>query len=268
MPGKFKKVFDGVYLVGNGGWGGTEAVSKPGDGNVYLVDGGGELALVDSGVGPQCHDIIENVKAAGFAPEKITSIFLTHAHGDHSGGAAWLAGVTGARLCAGEVTARALAAGDRCLVGGLGPFSGRTVAPLPVERWLRDGDEVSVGAVRIKALYTPGHTIDSCSFLADVGGRSVLFSGDTVVGNQPRADFGGRVFKGMLGWLDGHWSAPITTYVATLERLLALEPDVMLPGHGIPNDRATAADAIRAGIKNLKRILDDPDLFIMFAIER
>jgi hypothetical protein len=76
MSGQAIKVVERIWLVGNGGWGGSRKLSKSGDGNVYLVDGGSELALIDTGVGPEAGDILDNIKAAGFSSEKLTKIFL------------------------------------------------------------------------------------------------------------------------------------------------------------------------------------------------
>jgi hypothetical protein len=70
----------------------------------------------------------------------------------------------------------------------------------------------------------------------------------------------------MLGWLDGHWSTPISGYISTLEALEEVKPDITLPGHGIPNDASQTMEAISIGIENLKRILEDPCLKTMFAI--
>jgi len=258
---------EGVWWVGNGGWGGTRRLSEPGDGNVFLIDGGSELALVDTGLATKNPRILANVAAAGLDPGRITAIFLTHAHCDHAGGAAWLRAKTRARIFAGGVTAKAFRTGEKLLIGGLRPFEKFSFRRPAADRILKDGEEVHVGSLRMKMLCTPGHTIDSCCYFVRIGGRRVLFSGDTVVGNQPRPDLR-RIFRGMLGWIDGHWSAPFSTYIASLERLLALRPDIMLTGHGLPNEAVSAADAMRVGIRKLGKIMNDPDLFIMFPFER
>jgi glyoxylase-like metal-dependent hydrolase (beta-lactamase superfamily II) len=156
---------------------------------------------------------------------------------------------------------------EKLLIGGLRPFAKFSFHPPAVDRTLADMKEVRVGRVRVRMLHTPGHTVDSCCYVTDVGGKRVLCSGDTVVGTQPRADLG-RTIKGMLGWLDGHWSAPLSVYVASLRRLLRLKPDVMLTGHGISNDAATATGTMKAGIRKLRRIADDMELLIMFPLER
>lgn len=58
--------------------------------NCFLIDTGKKKILVDTGAGelfgPPSGKLIENMKAAGYRPEEIDTILLTHIHGDHSGG--------------------------------------------------------------------------------------------------------------------------------------------------------------------------------------
>jgi glyoxylase-like metal-dependent hydrolase (beta-lactamase superfamily II) len=51
--------------------------------NAFLIKKGETLILVDTGIGKQ---LPENLKAAGFKPEQVNAIVLTHTHGDHTGG--------------------------------------------------------------------------------------------------------------------------------------------------------------------------------------
>jgi len=270
MRGKCQRVSERVWCVGRGGWGGAqEPLSKPVDCNVFLIDGGDELALVDMGIGPDAPQILANIEATGCDGALLTTVFITHAHGDHSGGLRWLRGMTEARIVAGAVTARALETADPCVIGDLGPFRAPGTKPVTVDKWLDDGEEYTLGDVTVTALHTPGHTVDSTCFITDIGRKRLLFSGDTAIGNQPRRDFGRRtIVKGMLGWLDGHWSAPVSQYVESIKRLEALNADLLLPGHGMVNNKAVAAEGLREGRKRLQRLLDDRELFIMFALER
>ena len=87
-----------VHLVGSGATGAD--LSNPYDCHVYLVDGGGPLALIDAGVGLEPELILANVRAAGFDPAAIETIALTHAHADHGGGAGPLHELTGAEVLA------------------------------------------------------------------------------------------------------------------------------------------------------------------------
>ena len=58
--------------------------------NAYLVDTGSKLVLIDTGNGrmgsPDMGKVLENLRVAGYEPEQINEVYLTHMHGDHIGG--------------------------------------------------------------------------------------------------------------------------------------------------------------------------------------
>lgn len=58
--------------------------------NSFLINTGEKLILVDTGAGelfaPACGRLVANLRAAGYKPEQIDAILLTHIHADHSGG--------------------------------------------------------------------------------------------------------------------------------------------------------------------------------------
>jgi glyoxylase-like metal-dependent hydrolase (beta-lactamase superfamily II) len=58
--------------------------------NGFLIDTGTQRILVDTGSGgssgPNSGRLVENMRAAGYQPEDIDVILLTHLHGDHAGG--------------------------------------------------------------------------------------------------------------------------------------------------------------------------------------
>lgn len=55
--------------------------------NAYLVNTGAHLILVDTGLGgcggPTSGHLLENLKAAGYRPEDVDAVLITHMHGDH-----------------------------------------------------------------------------------------------------------------------------------------------------------------------------------------
>lgn len=58
--------------------------------NAFLINTGSKLVLVDTGAGvlfgPTLGKFLQNLKAAGYQPEQIDEIYITHMHGDHVGG--------------------------------------------------------------------------------------------------------------------------------------------------------------------------------------
>jgi glyoxylase-like metal-dependent hydrolase (beta-lactamase superfamily II) len=58
--------------------------------NGYLVNTGSKLVLIDTGAaglfGPTLGNLVANLKAAGYKPEQVDEIYITHMHPDHVGG--------------------------------------------------------------------------------------------------------------------------------------------------------------------------------------
>ena len=63
--------------------------------NAFLINTGSKLVLIDTGTGGKganfavfrgCGHLIANLRAAGYAPEQIDEVYITHAHLDHVGG--------------------------------------------------------------------------------------------------------------------------------------------------------------------------------------
>ncbi len=99
-----------VYLVGSGALGFD--LTDPFDCHVYLIDGGDELALVDTGAGLGHDAILANIAAHGFDPGRLRAVLLTHAHADHAGGAARLYLELGLSVAASPLAADRVRRGD------------------------------------------------------------------------------------------------------------------------------------------------------------
>ena len=58
--------------------------------NAYLINTGSKLVLIDSGAGnlfgPTLGNLVNSLKAAGYQPEQVDEIYITHMHADHVGG--------------------------------------------------------------------------------------------------------------------------------------------------------------------------------------
>jgi glyoxylase-like metal-dependent hydrolase (beta-lactamase superfamily II) len=214
-----------VHLVGSGRIGGFRMTDDY-DAHVYLIDGGDELALVDAGFGRAPESIVDGIVAAGLDPSRLAYVLLTHGHADHARGAAYFERTFGATVVAHADLARALETADDDVTGlrlGLAAGSfppGTAFEPCTEVRRVHDGDRIQVGSVPVEVLATPGHAATHLSFLADVDGRTALFSGDALF-------VGGRVL--MLSFPDSSLAACLETV-----RTLHARPfDALLPGHGV-----------------------------------
>lgn len=60
--------------------------------NAYLINTGSKLVLIDAGAGslfgPTLGKLAANLQAAGYKPEQVDEIYITHLHADHVGGLA------------------------------------------------------------------------------------------------------------------------------------------------------------------------------------
>jgi hydroxyacylglutathione hydrolase len=217
------KLADRIHLVGSGSQGFD--LTDPFDCHVYLLDGGHELALVDVGAGMGAEAIVENVRREGFAPERIRHLVLTHAHGDHAGGAARMRGLLDRpAVYLSRERAEALRAGDERTISldvakqaGIYPRDYR-LEPCEVDVELADDDTVRVGDLSLRVLDTPGHADGHVSLLLDHEGRRSLFAGDAVF-------FGGKIL------LQNIHDCRLDAEIRTLRKLRELRVDALFPGH-------------------------------------
>ena len=177
--------------------------------NCYLIycEKTRECAVMDPGAQPE--KIIQSVAALGLKPVVLIN---THGHVDHVGGNKDIKEKYDIPLCMHEADAPML---NSILQSGLGLFLGAKNSP-PPDRFLVDGDEVNIGDVTLKTLYTPGHSPGSLSFVHE----GILFSGDTLFcGGVGRTDLPG-----------GSWE----DLIASIQNKILSLPNetVVLPGHG------------------------------------
>ncbi|MDQ3974040.1 MAG: MBL fold metallo-hydrolase [Actinomycetota bacterium] len=213
-----------VHLVG-GGASGFDLTDRW-DAHAYLVDGGGgEAALVDAGCGGGVDMILANVAAAGVAADSVRFLLLTHAHPDHSGGAARLKQrLPHLQVVASPQVARWVATGDEQAMsleaGKRAEFypPDFRFPPCPVDIEVDDGDRIDVGGVQLEVAATPGHSDGHVSYLARGRQATVLFGGDLVF-------YGGQIS------LLHTWDCRIQAYASSMARLRGAGVDALLPGH-------------------------------------
>jgi len=139
-----------------------------------VIDAGGELPRVR--------------EAAAEAGVTIEKLLVTHGHADHCGGVAALAGELGVPIEGPHEADRFWI--DR--LGAEGPRFGIDARPFEPDRWLQDGDRVTVGGLTLDVYHCPGHTPGHVVFhhapskLAQVG--DVLFQGSIGRTDFPRGN--------------------------------------------------------------------------------
>jgi glyoxylase-like metal-dependent hydrolase (beta-lactamase superfamily II) len=127
----------------------------------YLIASakGREAVIID----PVLENVDEYIQLLKELDLKLVKVIDTHIHADHVTGASKLKQATNCTTLMGEHT----------------PADA-------VEIKVKDNELIKIDGLKIKSLYTPGHTSDSYSFLLD----NYLFSGDTLLINGTgRTDF-------------------------------------------------------------------------------
>lgn len=185
------------------------ALTGPGT-NTFLL-GQRHVAVIDPGPDIASHRAAILAASGG----RISHIFVTHAHLDHSEGAAALARETGAPILAfGTATKGRSARMTRLAAEGLaGGGEGLDLAFTP-DLLLRDGDAVETPDWTLRAIHTPGHMGNHLSFALD----DAVFCGDLV-----------------MGWSSTLVSPPdgdLSDYFRSLDRLHHHAPQRLIPAHG------------------------------------
>jgi hydroxyacylglutathione hydrolase len=172
-----------------------------GSGNATWLIPGAVPTLIDAGVGEVAHLDALEVALAG---TRLAQVLVTHSHVDHASGAAAIA--------------------ERM------PHVRFLKMPWPEHdaqwrvRWdsITDGEVIAAGDASLMAIHTPGHSPDHLCFWQQES--RVLLCGDLA-------------WQGSTVVIPPSHGGDVSAYLASLERVLALNPSKMLPAHGPVIDR-------------------------------
>jgi hydroxyacylglutathione hydrolase len=217
------KINDHLYVVGGGDYGYN--LSNRLDSNVYVIDTGDELWMIDAGFDGGDR-VIANMRTDGLDPSKITRLFVTHYHADHAGALAYMRKHLDDHLqiSISERAASAVREADEEVIGlkwaksfGFYP-SDFTWEPCEVDVELTHNQQVNAGDFDLIAIETNGHCNGHMNFVVTGGERSYLFSGDHVF-------WGGKII------LQNVADSSVQEYAASMNRLLEYEFEALMPGH-------------------------------------
>ncbi|MDW5598342.1 MBL fold metallo-hydrolase [Conexibacter stalactiti] len=180
--------------------------------NVYLV---GDV-LIDAGSPLDGRRVLKQLRG-----RTVTAHALTHGHFDHYGPSATICRELGIPLWCGANDVRAVEAGKQV---GLGrrTVSGLGARAAPVDRALREGDDVAGFTV----LDVPGHSPGHVAYWREAD--RVLICGDVMWGFNP------FLLRGAIREPYPALSPDAHRNRESARRLAALEPELVLFGHGPP----------------------------------
>jgi glyoxylase-like metal-dependent hydrolase (beta-lactamase superfamily II) len=231
--------------------------------NAYLLVDPAGCTLVDCGIfqpglTPEFgwDELVASMRACDFEPADVARLVVTHPHVDHYGMAGRFVSETRAELVMHERSHNDLGAyrdpvgaakrvGD--LLEGFGVPREELSELTAFEDWrsyvsevveatthVRGGETFVCGGRSWSVVYTPGHSAAHICLYSESDG--LLISGDHLLPTvTPHIDFAER----------GEDDA-LADYLESLEKVEALDPNLVLPGHGRPFDEGAARAAVIA----------------------
>jgi glyoxylase-like metal-dependent hydrolase (beta-lactamase superfamily II) len=238
--------------------------------NAYLLAGDGGDTLVDCGIydpTPEGDhgwgDLLDALDVAGSGLARIDRLVITHPHIDHYGTAARIIDETGCELWMHEEANKELdayrdpsAGAERIRemladhgvskedIDELSSFEdwrGFITGIVEPTRWLKGGEDLTVGSRTWEAEHTPGHSMSHICLWSS--SDRILISGDHLLPTiTPHIDF-----------RRGESSDPLGEFLDSLKTIERLDPALVLPGHGRPFE--DGAERARANARHHDRRL-------------
>jgi len=204
---------------------------------LYLVRGSGEAALFEGGVGAMGPLVLEQLEKLGIEPDAIRRQIVPHAHPDHVMAVPLfqrtfpnltvIASQPAAGTLSVEKAISFFTQIDEAITTSLMKMGRITEAHRPqpleekrisVDRVVKEGDTIAVDGFSFHVLETPGHS--DCSLSFHEPGEGILLVSDAAGYYMPEHD----------AWWPDYFTG-YAAYLATLERLLALDAEILCLGH-------------------------------------
>ncbi len=229
-----EQVGDGLYayLQPDGGWGWSNAGLVVDGESTLLIDTLFDLSLTER--------MLADMRRAEPAAGRIDTLVNTHANGDHCYGnqlvgdarivasertAAEMPELPPAAMAALVAQAREMGELGQFFLSCFGAFDFDGIEPVLPQETFRGELTLRVGAREVRLIEVgPAHTRGDT--LALLPAERVLFSGDILFsGSHPIS-----------------WAGPVSNWVAACERILAMDVEVIVPGHGPVADKAAVRE--------------------------
>jgi glyoxylase-like metal-dependent hydrolase (beta-lactamase superfamily II) len=211
--------------------------------NAFLVNMRDRLVLIDAGtgtyLGPSLGKLLANLKAAGYRPEEIDDVILTHIHTDHSGGLS----AGGTRLFPNAT----LHVNKRELDFWLKTPEAERPATAPAQHFTEAKESlqpyVDAGKVEtfadngdvlpgIGSILRPGHTPGHSSLVIEDGGQKLVFWGDITHGDVLQFDEPGVAIEFDVDQQKAVATRAIALEEAVREKYMVAGAHIAFPGIG------------------------------------
>jgi metallo-beta-lactamase class B len=227
------KAFDNVYYVG------ICFVSA------WLITSPHGHVLIDTVFNPFTDQLLQNIRTAGFDPQDIKLVLITHGHWDHAAGAARLKqALPGARFA---MTREGWREAAEAAQQSASRPDAWTMPPPDIV--LEDGQIIRGGDIAVQAFATPGHTMGTASYVYDVTDSGKRYRAITVGG------LGLNAIKG---------PEQVEAFIASIKRIRGMmdSPDnpvtVHLTTHGFSNGLTETKELLKTRKPGEPNPLVDP----------
>lgn len=205
------------HLIGNINYVGAAGISS------FLITSPQGHILIDTGFEETVPQTQKGIEQLGFRLQDIKFILSSHAHVDHVGGHALMKRLTGATIVSSEADARLMADGGE---NDFSPFPKDLMkyTPIKADRIIRDGEQITLGDIKLTAHLTPGHSRGATTWVMQVAEEGKQYN---------------VVFFSSVGVVRGTglvtspaYPGIVEDYEATFKKMKELPCDIYLAPHG------------------------------------
>jgi glyoxylase-like metal-dependent hydrolase (beta-lactamase superfamily II) len=194
-----------------------------GNSNSYLIASDGHHILIDTGMDKNAKEILGAIESYGNALEHI---FITHGHIDHTNGLYILKErYPDAIVASSQDDMDSIEGRSTILPKGIMGYLFKVLTlfmrhkGVNVDRILKDGETYE----NFKVIASPGHTAGSLCLLLETDGKTILFSGDSIINS-----------KNGLSLSPKDFNQDERQMLDSLRKIYKTKIDILLPGHGDP----------------------------------